>query len=65
MICENCNGKGLVGTGESPKLLEGQLSVCSFCKGTGQINNIMEEEVKVEETETVEEEVEVSEEVEE
>lgn len=35
--CSNCNGEGIVGSGEKPWLKEGHLHTCDVCKGTGKI----------------------------
>lgn len=35
--CDNCNGEGIVGQGESPWLKQGHLETCKLCTGTGKI----------------------------
>ncbi len=35
MICEACNGEGIVGAGERPIDKVGRLTTCGVCAGTG------------------------------
>lgn len=35
MECEKCKGKGLVGNGDQPWLLQGHVITCPVCSGTG------------------------------
>ena len=49
-LCTKCAGKGLVGAGENPAALQGAVSTCPDCKGTGKV-----EESTVEVVEVVEE----------
>ncbi len=37
MECNNCKGKGLVGTGEKPWECQGAVSTCTACTGTGKV----------------------------
>ena len=37
MECNNCNGKGLVGSGEKPWECQGAVSTCTACTGTGKV----------------------------
>lgn len=46
--CDNCNGEGIVGQGESPWLKQGHLEVCKKCTGTGKIEVPDEDETPVE-----------------
>lgn len=36
-ICTNCNGEGLVGSGEKPWMKQGKIVTCPECSGTGQM----------------------------
>ncbi len=35
MECDNCKGKGLVGNGETPWMMQGAIETCKACTGTG------------------------------
>lgn len=37
--CDKCKGKGLVGNGPEPWLLQGHVATCSACSGTGSIED--------------------------
>lgn len=36
-ICEKCVGKGLIGTGHQPWAMQGHITTCPDCTGTGVI----------------------------
>lgn len=38
--CDNCNGEGLVGQGDNPRLKIGRLDRCTVCNGTGKISDV-------------------------
>lgn len=37
--CTKCDGKGLTGNGDKPWLMEGHVTTCSECAGTGQVSD--------------------------
>ncbi len=36
--CEKCIGKGLIGNGDQPHLMQGAITTCPDCKGSGKLN---------------------------
>lgn len=36
-VCERCVGKGLIGGGPNPHMLEGRIETCPDCGGTGKV----------------------------
>lgn len=35
--CPNCDGDGIVGSGETPHLKQGHIVTCTVCQGTGSV----------------------------